>query len=519
VNRNRLLDPVWRALLAGHRGMDTRARTMAKRNLGVLLLLSAACPWAGWWPVIAYVSAAAAMAGHRSIRYLRTWTFRRHVHEPVATVLDNIIRPRTPSGHGLVHVDIPRDFRDRESADIRVHVPMDWPATKEDMTAVSRTLEQRLATDTLTATWTLTGRKPYGTFTTPAKPPGKVAMTDMTAVAGEMSADKVVMGAGSRGQLVTFDLAMESPHLLLGAGSGAGKSELLAWIVAQFMRRGYGVLVLDAKFVSHMWLRRVPGVLYAAESEELHEALLWLDQELLRRARFVSSGGDPAALAPLVAVLEEMNGATNRLRTYWRGECEGKGMSPALTALANLSAMGREMRLHILMAGQSATAKASGGAEARESFGGRALARATSNQWRMLAPQIRPIPRRTGEPGRWHLVVGDSLREFQAPFCDIKGQQERLIEWATGGAPVPDVPSMMLSPTTTTHAQEPSSEVVGGVSLRDYAQSRGIDQGRLKEWRRAHTETFPEPIGSGPNRTALYDPSDLGLFILSREVG
>ncbi len=497
--------------------MDTRVRTMAKRNAGILLLLSAAWPWAGPWPLLAYVSASVVMAGHRSVRYLRTWTFRRHVYQPVATVLDNIIRPRTPSGHGLVHVDIPRDFRDRESADIRVHVPMDWPATKEDLTAVTRTLEQRLAVTDLTATWTLTGRKPYGHFTMPAKPPKSVAMADMLAAVATAADTDLVMGAGATGRVVSFDLTADSPHLLINAQSMAGKSELLAWLVGQFMRRGYGVLCLDAKFVSHMWLRRIPGVLYAAESEELHEALLWLDGELLRRARFVSSGGNPDALVPLVAVLEEMNGATNRLRGYWKS-IDGKGQSPALTALGNLANMGREMRVHVLLAGQSVTARSTGGPEGRESFGGRVMGKATANAWRMLT-SIRPIPKHAGMPGRWHLVVGDALKEFQAPFCDIKREEARLIEWATGGVPVPDVPSMMLPPTTTAYAQEPSSEAVGGVSLRDYAQSRSIDQGRLKEWRRTHTETFPGPVGSGPNRTALYDAADLDLFVLSREVG
>jgi hypothetical protein len=515
--RTRAYDAIWRALLAGHRGMDTRVRTMAKRNAGILLLMSATWPWCGWWPLVGYVSASVAMSGHRAVRYLATWSFRRHVHEPVATVLDNVIRPRTPSGQGLVHVDIPKNFRDRESADIRVHVPMDWPATKEDMTAVHRSLEQRLSVSGTVATWTLTGRRPYGHFTMPAKPPKSVDMTDMLG-AVDMAADTdLVMGAGPAGKVVSFDLTADSPHLLINAQSMAGKSELLAWLIAQFMRRGYGVLCLDAKFVSHMWLRRIPGVLYAAESEELHEALLWLDGELLRRARFVSSGGDPAALVPLVAVLEEMTSATNRLRGYWKS-IEGKGMSPALTALANLANMGREMRVHILLAGQSVTAKVTGGPEGRESFGGRVMGKATANAWRMLT-NIRPIPKHAGMPGRWHLVVGDKLLEFQAPFCDIKEQTARLIEWATGGAPTPDVPAMMLGGggggenLQTRRSAPPTPR---GMSLRDYVADRAdIELVTLLRWRERRDD-FPEPIGEGERGTKLYEPEDLDTFVQAR---
>lgn len=500
--------------------MDTRVRTMLWRNAGILTMLASSWPVAGWWPDITYLAVVMAMAGHRAVEYVVTWSFRRHVHEPVATVLDNAIRPRTPGGHGLVHVAIPRDFRDNPDADIRVHVPMQWPATKEDMTAVTRLLEQRLATDTLTATWTLTGRKPYGRFTLPAKPPGKVAMADMLAAVDAAKDTDLIMGAGTRGQVVTFDLTLDSPHMLINAQSMAGKSELLAWLAGQFMRRGYGVLVFDAKFVSHMWLRRVPGVFYAAESAEMHDGLIWLDAELLRRARFVASGGDPGTLVPLVAILEEMNGASNRLRNYWKHELEGKGQSPALTALGNLANMGRELRVHILLAGQSVTARSTGGPEGRESFGGRVMGRATANAWRMLASQIRPIPKQRGGPGRWHLVVGDTLKEFQAPFCDIKNEVAALIGWATSGAPIPDVPAMVMGGGGGGgFARTPSSAspTPRGIGLREYTElyHPELELTTLIRWRERRSD-FPDPVGSGERGVKLYDRQDLDMFVLAR---
>lgn len=517
--RRILSDRLWRALVAGHSGQEHRARTVLYRNAAILAGATAAIPWTTEYLPGIYLSALGSLAGCRAYGYVRHWTFRRHVVAPVTAVLDPVIRKHSPGGHGLARLDIPRDFRDREGADILVHLPMDWTPVKADMDHLSALLRQRLSADELVAAWSLAGRKPHVRYTLPAKPPSAVSFADMTAAAEGLPDGQLAMGAGTRGQLVAFDLAMESPHMLLGAGSGAGKSELLAWLVAQFMRRGYGVLCLDAKFVSHMWLRRVPGVLYAAESDELHEALLWLDGELLRRARFVSSGGDPNTLVPLVAVLEEMNGATNRLRTYWKDELGGKGMSPALTALANLSAMGREMRLHILMAGQSATAKASGGAESRESFGARALARATANQWRMLAPQIKPAPLRKGAPGRWHLVVQDSLREFQAPFCDIKQEMPRLIEWATGGAPVPDVPAMMAGGGGGANAYTPSSELPTpvGIGLREWVElyHPELELATVLRWRERRSD-FPAPIGTGERGVKWYDQADLDLFALAR---
>jgi hypothetical protein len=506
----------------GRRGQEDRAKRAVYRHAAVLVLSALLSLYAGRWTLTVWPVLVVSLAVHRTWVYVRDWKLNRHVVTPAVSVLSPVIAKSSPSGQGLVRLDVPRGFRDNEDSKIVVHLPMDWTPAKADMSALSTLLGQRLNTDSLTASWTLRGRKPHVTFAMPPKPPDTLGFTDMLTAADSCPDTQLVCGQGTRGQVCTFDLSLESPHLLLGAGSGAGKSEFLAWLVGQFMRRGYGVLVLDAKFISHMWLRRVPGVLYAAESAELHEALTWLDGELLRRARFVSAGGDPAALTPLVAVLEEMNGAANRLRRHWKDELGGKGASPALTALGNLANMGRELRVHILMAGQSMTARAVGGPEARESFGGRALARATANQWKMLAPQIKPAPVKSAAPGRWHLVVQDTVKEFQVPFVDIKSEPGRLIEWATGGTSIPDVPAMMMGVGGGGRIAHPASSeppTPHGVTLRDYAGSRpGVELGTLLRWRERRDD-FPAPVADGERGSKLYDPADLDLFVLTRAGG
>src|SRR5262249_37142672 len=157
-------------------------------------------------------------------------------------------------------------------------------------------------------------------------------------------------------------------------------------------------------------------------------------------------------------------------------------LSPALRALGNVANMGRQLRVYVLSAGQSMTAKSTGGPEGRESFGARALARATAKQWAMLAPQIKPAPIKRNKPGRWHLVIGNVLTEFQVPFIDLEdvGAMAAFTSWATSGRPVPDVTALMAGwPTTTTgEVETPSSEAVGAVSLRDYCRDRGLDLGR-----------------------------------------
>lgn len=474
----------------------------------------------------------ATLAAREVDKWRRTRKFRRQVVEPVAAGVAAITKTKSPKGQGHTWVYVPEDFRDDDGGKIRIKLPPEWIGDQGDKARMVELVAARLNLEELHPSWSWTNGTHTVEFALPSKPPGQVTFQQGVDMLEGLADDELAMGLGTRGRRETFSLGLDSPHMLIAGGSGAGKSELLAYLVSQFMRRGYGVLVLDRKFTSHMWLRRVPGVLYASEGQELHDALIWLDRELMDRARFVSKGGDPDTLVPLVAVLEEMNGASNALRAYWNS-IKGTGdpqMSPALTALANLASMGREMRVHILMAGQSLTAKSVGGPEGRENFGGRTFGRATAAQWRMLAPQIKPAPTKRQGPGRWHLVVGDSLVEFQVPFMDLKekktpGAVARLIEFATGGEPIPDVVAMMAAWDGVGEGgggggrdqENPSSEppTPAGISLRLYAEEAGLDLARLTRWRERRGD-FPSFVGIGARGVHLYDRDHLRAYVRDR---
>lgn len=484
------------------------------------------------WPLATYLTTIAlgVVAVWRVQRWLARRTHRRHVIEPVAAVASAVLKEARVRGRGHAWVSVPEGFRDTPEAKVSIRLPDGWVAADGDRTALVKAVATRLAVDELVATWQLAGAKPSVQLAMPPAPPPFISLAMAMEDADKVEDTEVMVGYGPRGRVEVFSLAQESPHGLINGGSGAGKSVLLAFLVSQFMRRGYGVLVLDAKFVSHMWLRRVPGVHYASEAEEMHEALVWLDGELLRRARLVSSSADVDAaarrLVPLVAVLEEMNGATSRLRAYWKSikGPDDPALSPALAALANIANMGRELRVHILMAGQSITARSTGGPEGRESFGGRFLARATGNAWRMLAPQIKPAPVKRRAPGRWHLVVGDLLKDFQVPFVDLKNERSvdavaELIEWATGGRPVPDVAAMIAGwgEEEVAEVETPSSETSSPdvISLSGYAQEARVDLA----WLRRQVERRPEapaPAGRGERGAGLYDRAALDQFVTDR---
>jgi hypothetical protein len=463
----------------------------------------------------------------------RTRRFRGQVIEPMAAGVSAVLKVKRVTGQGHTWIEIPENFRDLDEASIRIGLPAEWIGEDGDKARLTKLVASKLNLDELSPSWSLHGASPSVSFSVPPKPPASVTFAEALADAEAAEDSAPMIGYGPRRKVELFSLLLESPHALINGGSGAGKSVLIAWLVAQFMRRGYGVLVLDAKYVSHMWLRSVPGVLYASEDEELHNALIWLDGELIRRARLVSKASDTdaasAALTPLAVILEEINTASNRLRSYWKKikTSEDPMMSPALTALANLANMGREMRVHVFLAGQSVTAKSTGGPEGRESFGGRMLGRATANAWKMLAPQIKPAPVKRQRPGRWHIVVGDTLREFQVPFVDLKNETAKdstakLIEWATGGKPVPDMHEIMAAWPGVGSADQGTSEDAlptppAGISLRQYADEVGVELKMITRWRERRSD-FPVEVGYGgkPANTKLYDRDHLRAYVRER---
>lgn len=500
-------------------------------RLPAMLFPGYAVLWGVDQPVAALVTLGlATLAAWRGDMWRRRRSFRRSIIEPVDAASAGVLQVRRDAGRGHTRVTVPADFRDNPDAKVTIRLPVEFLGADGDKARLVIAVANKLNVDTLAASWSLHGHAPMVTLSLPPAPPKMVSFQEgMDGCAG-LAEDVVMLGLGPRGQVESFSLAMESPHAILNGGSGAGKSVLLAFTAAQFMRRGAGVLVLDAKYISHPWLRRVPGVHYASAAEDMHNALVWLDAELIRRADTVSMASDIEAAAKalplLFVVMEEMTAARNRLDTYWKSiKITGEpALSPALSALANVANMGRQMRVHAFLAGQSLTAKVTGGPEGRESYGARMLARSTSNAWKMLAPQIKPAPVKREKPGRWHIVVGDTVRTFQAPFVDLEDGEvvSELIEWATSGKMIPDVSAMIEGWISeggggSHEMNNPSSEppTPPGISLRMYAEQSGLELKTLLRWRERRSD-FPAWVGLGANGAQLFDPDHLKAYVRDR---
>ncbi|MFI0264974.1 helicase HerA domain-containing protein [Streptomyces sp. NPDC017056] len=244
-----------------------------------------------------------------------------------------------------------------------------------------------------------------------------------------------VIGVGSGGRAVCVDLDAESPHILVNASTGGGKSVTLRCIACQMLHHGSLVVVLDTKRISHPWASELPRVAYCHNIADIHNQLIALGMEGRRRTRLADDLGidaDPKAIGPrLLILLEEVNATMKQLARYWdkTRETGDPKVPPAVDALNETLYMGRQLRMHVLLVAQSATARALGGPEAREQFSTRILARYSVNAWRMLAPEAHPAPKSTKHPGRAQVVSGGSARETQFLFFT----EAEVREWAATG--------------------------------------------------------------------------------------
>ena len=474
-------------------------------------------------PVITTVSAgslAASGAGYTAWRIRRAWLRRQHFRTyllPLHRVL------RANLGDGGDHPDhwlfIPPNF-DREDVESLIWLPKNLHMTAEVRRVIKDAVSQKLGLTDPDFSWRTIGPRPSVAIRPAPKPPTKTVWGAIAEAARKAPDTAPVLGIGPRGTIVDADLEAESPHILISAGSGGGKSVLIRAILAQALNRGAGAIILDYKRHSHRWANGLPGVTYARDIAEIHDALVQLGAEGERRNRAADATGecdDPR----IFLVAEELNATMGKLARYWseiRDRTDPK-TSPAINALADVMFMGRAVRIHVLAVAQLMTARTLGGPEVRENFATRCLTRCSNNALKMLVPEVMPIRKPTGV-GRWLVVKNGVPYETQVTY--MSDQEAR--EWAMAGVANPaavltvppshsrsDVGGRPETVSVPLPFARPQEELL--VTLADAMHAlpgRPLTLANIRKLaqRDRARGRFPEPVGQdGP--AALYRLADL----------
>lgn len=432
---------------------------------------------------------------------VRHWHHKRHVIMPLHWALSRVLHIDPKSAPKYIHVSRARDSHEIAA----VYLPRDFVDTEQIKLTVQNILKAKLRVRDVDFSWTLSGRKPFVQMTRAPKPPDK-------ALAGDPAIQKMIMnakesapllGIGPRVKPVAIDLDADSPHILVSAGTGGGKSTIMRTIACQFAHNNALVIILDIKRTSHKWAVDLPGVEIYRDIADIHRQLLWLRDERERRSAKEEQAGmndfDPGIR--ILIMVEEGNTMISELKEYWN-QIKQRGdspMSPAIVALRQILLMGRSAKMHVLGVFQLATAADMGGPVIREQFFNRILSRYSSKAWNMLANGARHVPS-SRHPGRVQVILGDAVYETQV----ILFSEQQARDWARARVPVISDGTVR---SDVSHVGQPEPVPVPTVITLPGAIDLGITSLKYEALRKAsQRDGFPASVGMA-GRAKLY-PTD-----------
>jgi hypothetical protein len=498
------------------------------------LAADATATLAGLAGLVVLVLALGGRIGWRKLRELaHVRRYVRPLHMALAPMLGIPLAARPQSW-----LTIPRDFAQVEGAKVRLALPEGFLATADARRVIGTALADKLAIESASVEFATVGKAPAAIVTTSSPPPARVSLAQLAEQIEQAPGSAPVIGLGRNTTVVGADFDADSPHVLVSAGSGGGKSTIVRGLLAQGLHKGAVGAVCDIKRISHSWARGLPNVVYARSIPEIHNMLLAVKAEVDRRNELVDEladddGNVPAeALAQIgpriLLVMEEMNATAGRLTAHWRKtkDKSDPAVSPAVEALGDILFMGRAVLVNVIAVAQMMTAKTLGGPEARENFATRIMARYTVNAWKMLVPEVWPMPRSSRHAGRVQVVIAGTARETQVVyFAPAEARQ-----WATSGLvsrfAIPDATAAL------TGSQGPAVQGSGPVRLtgpdvhlvgesEPLGLREAIDSGALTcsldvaRWARANDPEFPRTRGKR-GQEFLYLPGELAAWQANR---
>lgn len=336
--------------------------------------------------------------------------------------------------------------------------------------------------------------------------PDKVPFQSVRGLIEQAPESKILLGIAAADQPFYLDFDSESPHFLISAGTGGGKTSIQRSIGAQCLYRGHEVYVFDPKHLSHIWTRGRANVTVVSEPAAMHALFLQLVTVLEDRKR-ETDGLTYRDRIPTwqrkVVILEELSVAVTDLKAWWQSPAGGshKGEPPSIAALRKILNQGRFLMVNIVAGANRFDAHKTGGGDARDQYAWVALAEHSKHVVDMVAKGA-PVEPKTKEDrrGRMQIVNGYDVTEIRGvwwednekkPSRAKQAELEAWIGWLDEAHPPP--PELTAAP---------SHGSAGG--LRPPSLSLGGSQG----------VRGPAPLASGepplPSVTTLFPGVDEG---------
>ena len=452
----------------------------------------------------------------------------RHVRRVVRPLYQTVapLAGLPPGDDALRYLSVPRNYITNPAAEIRLMLSPKWEGNLTQQKAVSGVMARRLAGD-----WDAYFKPhlypPYAVFRKAPEPPRRVTLAEFAPRIDAVPENMLALGIGTHDSVISINLDSEAPHVALSMGTGGGKSDTVALIIAALVRKGCERIdVIDPKRVSHSWARGLPNV-------HIHRYVQG-QMTAIRNARITMDSrydamdtDDNVIFSRRVLIIEEQNSLMDDLNAYWdeyrqglpsgeRGNVPKK--NPAIADLRYLLNKGRQSRVNLISVYQRMSANAAAGGDARENYNAKILARCSPQTWRILVG-TNPVPgaARSRIPGRAAFVLGDETHIVQRAYAGIakpdgsadRAGIARLRAFALNGRPDDSASGVisLVKPEPVTEAAE-----TGLMTLREACESGALTlrYGAAVKARQRDSE-FPEPVTHG-----LYRPGDLTAWQANR---
>ena len=459
------------------------------------------------------------------------------------------------------HVDptsvlrVPRDYLTNPDHPVVVALPPDYAPSKRSDERLVSTTAARLGMDNPDPEFATDATKePKMILRAAPRPPERVGFSTLEAMLDGREPGEVILGVGARKAKVSGNLDQENPHFGLSVTTGGGKSVTASLIACQVLHDGGNALICDPKVVSLQWAKFLANVRYADSIAAIHEAFVWLAEEIDRRYELigqladVNGNVDADLVGPrILVVCEELNTMVPRLAAYWRSIRDPKEdpvPSPAIAGLRAGLAMGRQGRIHMLCIAQYLTAAVTGGPDGRENLATRILVKPSQKAWNMLGgPEYKigtKYPPTLKGAGRGYVLDGGVAKPVQLGYmlpieCQRYAMSGEVVPFRStlssvarlGSIPRPDLDGA-LDPSDATPVTLPAAPPVdqGGhqghgegqgqervlVSLPEACRTGVLSIGIEAAKSRRRRADFPPHVGEHPKRGFLYDPEELRAY-------
>lgn len=453
---------------------------------------------------------------------------------PISRSASVILGHRIPDRQATDWVLVPKTYREPGGPPVEIRLPAHFTGSDANVKKrLEGSVSAKLGITNISARWETEGSSPRVLLSSPPEPPSLISFSDVEHFLKDQGEWDFLYGIVGSGESFSISVTGDTPHGAVSSGSGGGKSELLKGITAQAGHKGWFSIVLDWKEESQQWAKGLPGVRYLTTVEGIHETCIAIGEEIEWR----KANPDAPRVRTLV-LAEEWSITAPLLTEYWSAlrstaDPEEKRLmpvrSPAITSIMKAIFAGRALGIFLQMVAIRFSARVTNGnADLRESFQVINMARYKPQTVKMLAPDVKPFPKKSTIPGRWVAVNGDEAVVYQA----VLWSDRDAIRWHQSGETIPASPfseryrparpasthvdltqgeqlgDRLTTPSQTFPALE--GEILTRVDARKLSdmvetlEYLGITLDILRHAAKGD-ETFPAPFGGSPNRGWTYD--------------